>query len=54
MVDVPYFITNDEWYTFDFKKKEYQLTDNATQEAKASYEEYMQMMRKAQAKGMAI
>lgn len=41
MIDMPYFMKNDEWYYFDYKKKKYMLTDKATEKAKISYKEYM-------------
>lgn len=41
MVDMPYFMTNDEWYYFDFDKLRYVLTDKAPEKAKESYNEYI-------------
>ena len=41
MVDMPYFMTNDEWYYFDFGKLRYVLTDKAPEKAKTSYDEYI-------------
>lgn len=40
MVDMPYFMTNEEWYYFDYQKRKYILTDKAPDKAKRSYEEY--------------
>jgi hypothetical protein len=40
ILDMPYFMTNEEWYYFDWNEMIYKLTDKATQEAKESYEEY--------------
>lgn len=37
MLDMPYFMTNEEWYTYDYKKKKYVLTDKAPKEARESY-----------------
>lgn len=33
MVDRPYFMNNKDWYKFDFKKKQYVLTDKAPDKA---------------------
>ncbi len=38
--EVPYFITNDEWYYYDEEEEIYKLTDKAPKEAIESYEEY--------------
>ena len=40
MVDMPYFMTNKKWYSFDYEKRKYVLTDTATDKAKESYKEY--------------
>lgn len=40
MIDMPYFMTNEEWYYFDYKKRKYVLTDKAPEKAKESYKEY--------------
>lgn len=40
MVDMPYFMTNDDWYYFDFEHKKYMLTDKAPQKAVDSYKQY--------------
>jgi hypothetical protein len=37
MVDMPYFMENEEWFFFDAKKGKYFLTEKATQKAKESY-----------------
>lgn len=37
MVDMPYFMENDEWYYFDSEQKKYLLTEKAPQKAKESY-----------------
>lgn len=39
--EIPYFMTNQEWYYFDKEKLEYVLTDKAPQEAIQSYYEYV-------------
>lgn len=36
--DIPYFMTNEDWYYFDGKK--YVLTENAPEEAKESLKEF--------------
>lgn len=41
MIDMPYFMTNEKWYKFDYKKRMYVLTAEAPKEAKESYDEYM-------------
>ncbi len=38
--EVPYFMTNSEWYYYDEKEEIFKLTNKATEEAKKSYEEY--------------
>jgi hypothetical protein len=40
MIDMPYFMTNEEWYYFDYKSRKYMLTDKAPKKAKDSYEQY--------------
>lgn len=40
MVDRPYFMDNKDWYKFDFKKKQYVLTDKAPEKAEQSLKEY--------------
>ena len=40
MLDMPYFMENDEWYYFDGNLKKYVLTDKAPEKAKESYEEF--------------
>lgn len=37
---MPYFMTNDEWYYFDYQKRKYVLTDTAPEKAKDSYKEF--------------
>ena len=41
MRDMPYFMTDKNWYKFDFKKRMWVLTDKAPDKAKESYEEYI-------------
>ena len=38
---MPYFMTNEDWYEFDFEKRIFVLTENAPEKAKESYEEYL-------------
>ena len=40
MIDMPYFMENDDWYYFDFEEGKYKLTDEAPEEAKESYVEF--------------
>lgn len=40
MVDMPYFMENEEWYEYDYSKRKYVLTDKAPQKAKESYKEF--------------
>ena len=46
MRDMPYFMTDEHWYTFDFEKRIFVLTPNAPDEAKESYEEYLKQKSK--------
>lgn len=41
MRDMPYFMSNEEWFKFDFDKRIFVLTDKATEKAKESYKEYL-------------
>ena len=41
IVDMPYFMTNEDWYEFDFEKRIFVLTDKVPEKAKESYKEYM-------------
>ena len=40
MLDMPYFMKNEEWFYFDAKSKKFVLTDKATEEAEKSYKEF--------------
>ena len=44
MKDMPYFMTDNRWYEFDFKKRMFVLTKDAPEKAKESYEEYLKQM----------
>lgn len=41
MIDMPYFMTNKEWFRFDFYKRRFVLTDKSPRAAKESYREYL-------------
>ena len=41
MQDMPYFMSNKDWYTFDFEKRRFVLTEKAPEKAKESYAEYL-------------
>lgn len=38
--DIPYFMSNSEWFYFDEKEWKYFLTDKAPKEARESYDEF--------------
>jgi hypothetical protein len=38
---MPYFMTNEDWFEFDFEKRIFGLTEKAPEKAKESYEEYI-------------
>lgn len=40
IVDMPYFMTNKDWYYYDEKEEIYKLTDKAPQKAIDSYKEF--------------
>ena len=40
MVDMPYFMENEEWFYFDSSEKIYKLTDMAPKKARDSYKEF--------------
>lgn len=46
MLDKPYFMNDKRWYKFDFDKRKYVLTESAPDEAKKTYEEYMEQLKK--------
>lgn len=45
MLDMPYFMTNKEWFYYDFEKRRFALTEKATEKAKESYKEYMKELK---------
>ena len=40
MVDRPYFMSNKDWYEFDFKTRRFILSEKAPKEAEKSLNEY--------------
>ena len=46
MLDMPYFMTNEDWFRFDSESKKFVLTDNAPKKAKESYEKYYKDIEK--------
>lgn len=47
MLDMPYFMENEEWYEFDFLQRKYVLTDKAPEAAKESYKKYYEELNKS-------
>ena len=45
MKDMPYFMSNERWFEFDFDKRIFVLTKEAPEKAKESYEEYMKHLK---------
>lgn len=43
-IDMPYFMTNEEWYYFDIKEYRYKLTEKAPHEAVRSYEVFIKAL----------
>ena len=41
MKEMPYFMSNEKWFEFDFEKMMFVLTKDAPAEAKESYEKYI-------------
>lgn len=50
MIDRPYFMENRKWYRFDFNKRMYVLTDQASEKAKESYDEYLKLLKEGKTK----
>lgn len=46
MLDMPYFMENEDWYEYDWKNKKYILTDKAPGKAKESYEQFYKELNK--------
>ena len=42
----PYFLTNSDWSTFNISECRYVLTEEATEEARKSYEEFYSLIEK--------
>ena len=40
MRDIPYFMTNKDWFYFDEAEWKYKLTDSAPEKARKSYAEF--------------
>ena len=40
MVDLPYFMTDESWYYFDYKDRRFKLTDKAPRKAIESLEQF--------------
>lgn len=40
MQDMPYFMTNKEWYGYDYKRKRFFCTNKAPEKAKQSLNEF--------------
>jgi transcription initiation factor IIF auxiliary subunit len=41
MIEMPYFMTNEDWYEFDFEKRIFVLTEKAPEKAIESYKDYI-------------
>lgn len=39
----PYFLKNEEWFTYNFEKAEYELTDKAPPKAVESFKEFYEL-----------
>jgi hypothetical protein len=46
LIDMPYFMENEEWFYFDPKKQRFVLTENATEKARKSYREYYEELER--------
>ena len=46
MINMPYFMTNKEWFTEDSKTGETKLTEKAPPEAVKSFKEYKALLKK--------
>lgn len=44
--DVPYFMTNEEWWIYDWKEMKYKLTNKAPKKAIESYKEFYKEIEK--------
>ena len=46
MIDMPYFMENENWYYYDYEKMKYRLTKDAPEKAVKSYEEYYLILKR--------
>jgi hypothetical protein len=46
ILEMPYFMTDKEWFYFDEKEWKYKLTEKATKEAMESYKEFYKNLEK--------
>lgn len=51
MLDMPYFMENEEWYEYDFEKRRYVLTEKAPEKAKESYKQFYKALEEMYGKG---
>lgn len=42
--EIPFFMSNEDWYEYDFEKLKIVLTDKAPPEAIESYEEFQRLL----------
>ena len=47
MLEMPYFMENKEWYTYDDESEKFVLTENAPVEAVESYKQYLKDYEKS-------
>lgn len=40
LLEMPYFLTNKDWFYYDDEEKIYKLTDKAPERARKSYEDF--------------
>lgn len=45
MLDMPYFMENNEWFEINPNGNGFILTDRATEKARASYQEYYKQLK---------
>ena len=46
MLDMPYFMENEEWYYYDSQERKFILTENAPQKAKESYKKFYEELNR--------
>lgn len=54
IAELPYFMTNDDWFYFDEAEWKYKLTQNAPQEAVDSYNEHYKLLEQNKIKKESI